>query len=96
MSLKAGKKTKEWEKVRRELKKRFMAAGITTCELRWPQCWRDDGLSFAHSRKRLDPLYDSREAILACGSCHTALEGFTHQGMLSTVQRIIKNRERQP
>lgn len=91
-----GKKTREWERVRRQLKKRFMAAGITTCELKFPQCWCDNTLGFAHSRKRLDPLYDSREVVLACGSCHTAIEGFTHEGMLEEVKAIIANRERQP
>lgn len=91
-----GKKGREWERVRRELKKRFLAAGITTCEVRFPQCWIWQGLSFAHSRKRLDPKYDSHEVILACIACHTSLEGFSHDDMLENVQRIIKNRERQP
>lgn len=91
-----GKKTREWEKVRRQLKKRFMDAGITLCEVGYTQCWFNDALSFAHSRKRGDPLYDAYEAVLACAPCHTSLEGLTHERMLEEVKAIIANRERQP
>lgn len=94
----AGKKTREWERVRRQLKKRFMAANITRCEVKLPQCWHDDGLSFAHGKKRrfLTDNELSELVVLACPPCHTFLEGRTHDAMLAIVEDIIKTRERQP
>lgn len=47
-----GKKTAEWDRVRAKLKPRFARAGIVRCEVMLPGCWRDNGLGFAHSKKR--------------------------------------------
>lgn len=93
-----GKKTREWEKVRRQLKKRFMAAGIIECEIGFAQCWRDNGLSFAHGKKRRELIGDELKTlvVLACAPCHTAIEGMDREYMLHRIMGIIANRERQP
>jgi hypothetical protein len=93
-----GKKTREWERVRRGLKKRFMAAGITTCEVKLPQCWRSEALSFAHGKKRreLTGRELSELVVLSCAPCHTSIEGLSHDEMFSIVWNIIANRKQQP
>src|SRR5690349_17549028 len=55
--LKPGRKTKEWNAVRRRLKIEHERLGITTCELRNNpevphECSYDDFLGFAHEAKR--------------------------------------------
>jgi hypothetical protein len=93
-----GKKTREWESVRRELKKRFAAVGITTCEIRLPQCWRDYGLTFAHGMKRDNLRGDElrKLVVLGCIPCHTAAEGMKESDMRKLVEKIIAARPVQP
>lgn len=78
--IKAGKKTKAWNKDRAKLKLIYQEKGITTCELRFKGCWINNALGFAHKHKR--SFYWSRsdllglfsETLLACNSCHGFLE----------------------
>jgi hypothetical protein len=92
---KLGKKGLAWEKCRRELKVKFQRAGITTCEIGelYPGCWIDNGLGFAHARKRrnLKPG-ELSVVILACNSCHDNLELLPESEMAKIVLDIIARR----
>lgn len=89
-----GKKTKEWIKVRAELKKKFYNWGVTSCELRMEGCWIDNALGFAHKDKRRflshDELY---EVILICNNCHNRIECLPRDQMRAIVITAIKSRE---
>lgn len=92
--LKAGKRVRAWANTRARLKKQFQAQGITTCELGYIGCARDNLLSFAHGRKRRKLEGDELETltILACIPCHDQIERMTHEGMLVIVQSVISER----
>lgn len=92
-----GKKGKQWEKVRRDLVPRFKRAGITTCELGYSCCWRDQALGFAHAKKRrnLGPGELSL-VILACNPCHDQIECLPEEEMGKIVRAIIEARQIQP
>lgn len=88
-----GKKTAEWDRVRAEIKKKFEAHGVTTCELRGSQCWNRGWLSFAHSKKRrLMQGTDIWEVALLCTVCHQNIEAKSHEEMARIVREIIANR----
>lgn len=89
-----GKKTLEWMRVRVQLKKKFAAAGITTCELGYPGCWKDEALGFAHGRKRRHLKDNEIETltILCCNPCHDRIEVLSPAGMLAVVQSVIAER----
>jgi hypothetical protein len=91
-----GDKTDAWEEALAELKVRFQIAGVTECELRWEGCWRNNALSFAHSKKRrkVSSPEELRECILACVPCHNRLE--YGQNMYDIVRRVIASRKVQP
>jgi hypothetical protein len=93
-----GKKTKAWDKARAALKVDHVAMGITTCEFQYPGCWHDEALSFAHSRKRDDPLFDINEVAIACTPvCHHKLDvEMSHEEMYDAVMSVIARRETQP
>ena len=63
-----------------KLKKIYLKKGITSCELKFEGCWRDNGLSFAHRHKRIfykshpELLEDFNQTILACVWCHQKIE----------------------
>ena len=73
-------KTANWSKQRAKLKKIYEAKGITSCELGFEGCWRDNALSFAHRHKRYfystDPelLGEFEQTLLTCNSCHGQIE----------------------
>jgi hypothetical protein len=96
--LRPGPKTKAWDKARAALKVDHVAMGITTCEFQYPGCWHDDALSFAHSRKRSDPLFDINEVAVACTPvCHHKLDvEMSHAEMLEAVKGVIWRRKIQP
>lgn len=95
--LKAGKRTKEWQQTRERLKPRFEAVGITKCEFRFEGCWRDNGLTFAHIRKRRNLLPGELEKVaLACIPCHDKLELMPEPVMCQTVCDVIARRICQP
>jgi hypothetical protein len=89
--LRLGKKGKEWAKVRKELKKRFLVAGITRCE----SCGSDFALSFAHSLKRrnIANLRQLREVALLCCKCHEAIELSGEAQMHRAILAIIESRQ---
>jgi hypothetical protein len=93
--LKPGKKTKQWAKTRAKLKEKFYSAGITTCELMFEDCWYDNGLGFAHSRKRRH-VTNLEEVILACNNCHDKIEKRPEDEMYFIVLAIIEARIKQP
>lgn len=93
---KAGRKTKAWERVRRQLKCEFTARGIQACELRFEGCMVDDYLGFAHSKKRRYVVTDEdwREVVLACRTCHDRLDiNMSHEEMARTVRDTIARRK---
>lgn len=93
----AGKKVLEWESIRRALKPRFLAVGITTCELKLEGCRRGNGLSFCHAKKRRNcSPSDLWTAALGCLSCHQILELLPEQEMERRVHEIIDSRLVQP
>lgn len=92
-----GRKVKAWESARRKLKIRFAAMGIMSCELRYPGCWFDNGLGFAHAAKRVklkgDDLY---HVILACNPCHDKIEFLPAEEMKRIVDNVIQARPKSP
>jgi hypothetical protein len=78
--MKPGKRITQWNKYRADLKIIYQKKGITTCELRFKDCWFNNALSFAHHHKRswyLDKpelLGSFNETILCCTSCHQKIE----------------------
>ena len=85
-----GKKGLAWEKVRRELKVKFQRAGITTCEIRGHGCWYDNGLGFAHAKKRrnLGPGELSVVA-LACCVCHDRIDVREHRIAVASLRGFV-------
>ena len=93
----AGKRTQEWERIRRKLKPRFMDAGIMSCEFEFEGCWCEDGLGFAHTDKRRFLKGKELENVaLACTPCHAILELLPRDKMKIEIESVIRNRERQP
>lgn len=91
-----GKKTKAWNDVRAELKPKFLAVGITSCELKRPNiCWRNNALTFAHPDKRINiKEEDLGRVICICTPCHIWLE--PQKDMAEIVAKIINIRKAQP
>jgi hypothetical protein len=89
-----GRKTRANKKANAKLKKCFESMGITSCELGYPNCTRDEFLSWAHGRKRRKLQGDELETlvILACLNCHNRIEAMSHEGMLAIVCSVIVER----
>lgn len=90
-----GKKTLEWDTVRKELKQIFFDNGVTSCELGWPQCYHNNYLTWGHGRKRrfLSGNELKTLVILVCQNCHKTLdEEMTHEEMYDTVIAVIEKR----
>jgi hypothetical protein len=87
-----GEKTDMWEKTRADLVVRFEAAGITSCELRYEGCFKNNFLSFAHSKKRryIVSQEELEEVCLSCTHCHQKIE--FRPDMYETVRRVIASR----
>jgi len=91
--LKKGKKTLEWEQIRKKLKVEFEKRDITSCELRLAGCWINNALSFAHIDKRRFLSADQlRIVVLACVPCHSLIEAWPREKMRIYLENIIKNR----
>ena len=86
-----GKKTKEWNKVRAELKTEFENMGITTCEIRHKGCWKNNALGFAHTKKRRY-VTDLKRVVLACNPCHDWVENSGEVKMEEYLEQIIHDR----
>lgn len=93
-TLRAGKKTKEWNRVRAQVKREFAAQGITTCELKYEGCRNGDWLSIAHGRKRRKLQGNELKTltILACVPCHERIEFLAPEEMLAIVNSTIERR----
>lgn len=91
----AGKKTKEWESVRKKLKVEFKRVGITTCELGYPGCWRDSSLGFSHAHKRRNLAPGEIEVVilLCSANCHPKIEILPEAEMAEIVHSVIKARK---
>lgn len=87
-----GKKGSEWANTRASLKKEFEAGGITTCEAKLPGCWRDNGLGFAHTKKRRH-VTDLRRVALLCNHCHDEFECKPEPEMERLIEAIIAARK---
>lgn len=89
-----GKKTIQWANTRARLKKKFLAMGITSCELGYEGCKHDDYLSFAHGKKRRHLQGDELETlvILACQNCHSRIERMPEAAMCAIVSSVIAER----
>ncbi len=87
-----GDKTDAWANTRAELVVRFEAAGVTSCELKWEGCWRNNALSFAHSKKRRYIASQEELEIVAllCQKCHHAVE--YSPNMTVIIERVIASR----
>jgi len=100
--IKTGKKTMEWEKVRKtELIPQFESWGITSCEIHLEGvCWNNNALGFAHTKKRRDikTPEDLREVVLACNPCHAIVERHCQEyfgvDMLVFLRGIIERRHK--
>lgn len=90
-----GKKTKNWERVRADLKKKFWNLEVTYCELGFKGCWRDNALGFAHGDKRRFLTEDELEnlVILACNPCHQKIEELPRSEMREIVEKTIAKRQ---
>jgi hypothetical protein len=90
---KIGPKTQTWIDVRKDIKQRFEWAGITACEARLLGCWFNDGLGFAHCKKRRkiegDELW---HVVLLCNHCHDIWEKLPHAEMHNKIHAIIDRR----
>lgn len=83
--------------MREQLKPRFEAVGITRCEFRYDGCWRDNGLSFAHTKKRRNLRDGELEIVaLACIPCHNKIELLKEEVMTKVVLEVIAQRICQP
>lgn len=92
--LRAGKKTREWNRERAKIKKVLLMAGIIYCELQFEGCWRDNALGLAHPRKRRHLKEGELSvAILACAPCHSVIERMPESEMCEIVYRVIAERK---
>ncbi len=92
--MRKGKKVIAWEKERAKCKVRFEAMGIVTCELHYPDCWYNNALSFAHSKKRLNlKPHELSEVILCCTPCHQKIEILPEKEMTKIVRSVIRLRK---
>lgn len=91
--MKAGKRTKEWNEIRKELVIEFEDKGITTCEIKFAVCWRNNALGFAHLDKRRYLKGEQlRVVVLACNPCHQVIEKWPREQMRELLQDIIDAR----
>lgn len=89
-----GKKTKEWDRVRAGLKVKFQRAGITECEAKFPGCWCDNALGFAHTLKRRNITTPSllEEVAILCNACHDVCEKWPEIRMTEFIRGLISQR----
>jgi hypothetical protein len=93
----AGKRTREWERIRAKLKARFTVAGITRCEFKLEGCAYYNFLGFAHTdKRRFLKGQELENAALACNPCHAILELLPRDKMKTEIESVIRGRERQP
>lgn len=85
-----GKRIEQWDRIRAVLKKQFLAASITRCEM----CGSDYALGFAHRFPRR--MCDEQElhiVALVCNyPCHKIIDGSGHANMKNMVEGLIAKR----
>ncbi len=88
-----GKKTTQWEGERAKLIEEFANMDITSCEIKFEGCWKNNALGFAHidKRKNLRPE-DLPSVVLACTPCHQTVEAWNNIRMRKFLLEIIKKR----
>jgi hypothetical protein len=97
--LRAGKKTRAWDRVRRILKLDSVANERTTCELRGHpevlhECTYDNYLGYAHDAKRRKlTAEDLKRAILICNNAHNVIEFMPSEEMKRIVNDVWESRE---
>ena len=86
-------KTQTWNNIRAKLKKEFEKNGVVTCELKWPGCWNDNALSFAHlDKRRYLKEEELKEVVLLCVPCHQKVEYMPRPKMRFILQHAINDR----
>ncbi|MBS4027212.1 MAG: hypothetical protein KGZ58_01135 [Ignavibacteriales bacterium] len=88
--IRKGRKTTQWERIRRRLKIEFLAKGIVVCET----CGGDFYLTFAHRFKRrfITDETELKQVALLCLNCHDRVERLPHIEMYDRITTIIENR----
>ena len=88
-----GEKGNAWATTRAALVVRFATAGITSCELRYEGCFKNNFLSFAHSKKRryITSQEELETVALLCQKCHQAVE--YRPDMEEIILRVIAKRK---
>lgn len=90
---KLGKRGKAWSAARAQAKVQFQAAAITECEARKEGCWRNNGLGFAHLKKRRNLVQGELQiVVLLCNPCHDIFELLPEAEMGRQLQEIINAR----
>lgn len=104
--IKAGKKTLEWEAVKKQLKIAFENAGITTCEVGpvlmndaryWMQAEKSRHnffLTWAHGKKRRHLEENELVTLVAlcCVDCHNFIEQLPEAEMQAIIEECIRIR----
>jgi len=88
-----GKKGAEDIIARSENKEEMEKLGITSCELKYPGCWHNNALTFAHAEKRRKLIrQDLNTVIVACSPCHAIIEILPPEEMKEIVLTTISKR----
>lgn len=95
---KIGKKTVANMEATAELKKTAIQLGITKCEVKLNDCWKDIH-GFAHGKKKRKLTADELKkfAIASCNNCHQKIEyecqKWTGMAMEQFVRQVIADRK---
>jgi 4-hydroxy-3-methylbut-2-en-1-yl diphosphate synthase IspG/GcpE len=90
-------KQQRWHSTRAKLKKKFLAMGVTACQM----CGRTDYLSFAHRLKRrfITTQEELEVVALLCmdnpngKGCHNKLEHGPKEVMYEVITKLYEQRE---
>ncbi len=91
---KVGKRGAERKEINNKLFDFFAEKGIISCEANLEGCLKNSYLTFAHSKKsrKIHTQEDWLEVGLLCVECHSQIEGWKADDMLSFIQEIISKR----
>ena len=90
---KRGSRTKAWTNARRGLKVEFARMGVTRCEANLADCMGDEGLGFAHTKKRRHLAEDELKTVaLLCNNCHDFYELQGEAKMQPQIEELIARR----
>jgi hypothetical protein len=89
-----GKKGKENIDANKQMHEMFKELGITSCEIKLENCWRDNALGYAHlDKRRFLSKEDLITGVLACVICHQKVEVLPREEMKKILTKIIKKRK---